>query len=97
MSIGDILLSTSLFSSKNDCMRLVNQKGVKLNGQLVTNMNEEIEIGDFINFLLLPEQGLTSGVSRLELVKEHGLCLLHVARGKSHALVKVKERIEVLA
>lgn len=81
MTTMEVLKASQLFTSNTDIFRFVKQKGVKINGELVEDVNEVIEKGDFINFIW--RQGA------IDLVKEHGLTLLIVAKGKTRALVKV--------
>lgn len=82
MIVMDVLTASGLFSSNSDIHRTVKQNGVKLNGVLVDDVNEQIEPGDFINFAWF--QGGT------DMMKVHGRTLLLVSKGKRNkALIKV--------
>lgn len=65
-------------------------KAVKINGQPVDDVNETIELGDFLNFIWLP--------NAVEMMRLHGRTLIVVAKGKKdRALVKIMgDNIEVL-
>lgn len=83
MNALQVLQSSDLFSSNSDIFRYVKQKSVKINGQVVDDVNEEIEIGDFLNFTFFP--------GAWDLMREHGRSLLVVAKGKKErALVRVE-------
>lgn len=89
MTAMEVLKASKLFTSNTDIIRFVKQKGVKINGELVEDVNEVIEKGDFLNFVWFPHA--------FEFVKQHGLNLLIVAKGKSRVLLKVNgEDIEIL-
>lgn len=77
-----VLQASDLFSSNSDILRCVKQKSVKINGQTVDDVNEDIEIGDFLNFAFFP--------GAWEMMQQHGRSLLVVAKGKKErALVRV--------
>lgn len=75
MNAQQVLEASGLFESNSDIRTIVKQKGCKINGQVVDNINEEIELGDFLNFVwLFP--------GAAQAVQEHGPCFLLVSRGK---------------
>lgn len=86
MIAKDILDASNLFTSTSDMLRALKNKAIKINGLQIEDLNEEIEHGDFLNFVWL--QGA------IQLVREHGLVFLAVSRGKdamSKAIVKKEE------
>lgn len=85
-----ILEASKLFESRTDIHRCVKNKSIKINGQQVENVNDEIEVGDFLNFAWFP--------SGIEMMREHGKVFLVVSKGKKErALLKVVEdNIEIL-
>jgi RNA-binding protein YlmH len=90
MNVMQVLEASRIFESRTDIHRQVKNKAVKINGQLVEDVNETIELGDFLNFVWFPHAA--------ELIQQHGRTLLVVARGKKErGLVKVVgDNIEVL-
>jgi RNA-binding protein YlmH len=90
MNVMQVLAASRLFESRTDIHRQVKNKAVRINGQPIDDVNEIIELGDFLNFTWFP--------NAIELMRLHGCTLLAVAKGKKdRALVKVvKDSIEVL-
>lgn len=90
MNVMQVLEASRLFESRTDIHRQVKNKAVKINGQPVEDVNEQIELGDFLNFFWFPHAA--------ELMQQHGRTLLVVSRGKKErGLVKVVgDSIEVL-
>jgi RNA-binding protein YlmH len=90
MNVMQVLEASKLFDSRTDIHRQVKNKAVKINGQPVDDVNETIELGDFLNFTWFP--------NAIEMMREHGRTLLVVSRGKKdRGLVKVVgDNIEVL-
>ena len=91
MTIGDVLFRSGFFPSKGQAIRAIQQRGVRVNGELVDSFNEPLEPGDFINFISFP--------NALDMMKEHGRTLLLLSHGKRRrSLVKVVvDKIQVLA
>jgi RNA-binding protein YlmH len=90
MNVMQVLEASKLFESRTDIHRQVKNKAVKINGQPVDDVNETIELGDFLNFTCFP--------NAIEMMRLHGRTLLAVAKGKKdRALVKiVDDTVEVL-
>jgi len=91
--IGEILMSSGLFTSKSDAIRTIKQKGVKVNNVQVEDFNEKLEIGDFLNFIWFN--------NALEMIKDKNNQnnFLVVAKGKSKVLLQVNndKTINILA
>lgn len=79
MLAQQVLFSSNLFSSNGDMIRNIKQKCVKINGILIESLNEEIELGDFQNFIWFP--------GAINLIKQHGLNFLVVQKGKQKTLL----------
>ena len=90
MNVMQVLEASRLFESRTDIHRQVKNKAVKINGQPVDDVNETIEVGDFLNFIWFPHAA--------ELMQQHGGTLLVISRGKKdRGLLKVVgDNIEVL-
>lgn len=90
ITIGAILLQSTLFTSKSDVVRMIRQRGVKVNGVLVEDFNEPLELGDFLNFIWLPK---ATEIIYQDKINNY----LMIAKGKSRTIVRVWEsKIEVL-
>lgn len=84
MNAMEVLEGSKLFSSRSDIHKHVKNKAVKINNQTVDDVNEEIEIGDFLNFAFFPHG--------LELMRQHGRVFIVVSKGKKdRALLKIKD------
>ena len=84
LTVFDILTAAQLFKSKTEMRKAIQNKAVKINTQQPDNLEEKIELGDFLNFVWM------SGAA--EMVKIHGTNLLAVSAGKSadsKAIVKL--------
>jgi len=79
MKAADLLSQTNLFSSRSDMQRAFKAGEIKINRVPIDSLDEEIEQGDFLNFIWLP--------CAKELLKEHGKNLLLVNRGKKKAVL----------
>lgn len=79
MIVQQVLFASNLFSSNGDMIRNIKQNCVKINGILIESLNEEIELGDFQNFIWF------SGA--INLIKQHGLNFLVVQKGKQKTLL----------
>lgn len=47
-NIIDVLVETHLASSKSEAKRLIDQKGIRVNGEIVTSMNYELSTNNSI-------------------------------------------------
>lgn len=83
--------ANKLFTSHSDIHKHIKNKAVKINNQPVEDVNEEIEIGDFLNFAFFPHA--------IELMREHGRVFLVIGKGKKdRALLKVvDDNIEIFS
>jgi RNA-binding protein YlmH len=82
MNTMQVLEASTLFTSRSDVHKHVKNKAVKLNGQPVEDVNEEIELGDFLNFTWFPHA--------VELMREHGRVFIIVGKGKKdRVLLKI--------
>ena len=80
MTAMEVLTASDLFSSGNDLRTVVKQRGARINGQVVDSIDEEIEIGDFLNFVWLFPGAAT-------MVQKHGPVFLMVSRGKKQKTI----------
>ena len=82
MNTMQVLEASTLFTSRSDIHKHVKNKAVKINGQPVTDVNEEIELGDFLNFTWFPHA--------VKLMREHGRVFIVVGKGtKNRVLLKI--------
>lgn len=82
MTTIEVLEASKLFDSRSDIHKCVKNKSVKINNQQVENVNDPIEIGDFLNFAWFPMGA--------ELIRKHGNVFLVVGKGKkTHSLLMV--------
>lgn len=77
MTIQDVLNASKLFESQTQIRNAMKNKAIKINGQVVDDLNEVIEHGDFLNFIWF--------CGGAKLVREHGAIFLAVSRGKDFA------------
>jgi tyrosyl-tRNA synthetase len=93
MKTIDAIEASGLFESKTEIRKAMNNKAIKINGQVVDNLEETIEHGDFLNFVWF--------CGGADWVKEHGPIFLAVSAGKkavSKVILKVeKEKLVVVA
>lgn len=70
----EVLEASKLFENRSDIHKNIKSKSVKINNVQVENVNDVIEIGDFLNFAWFH--------GALEIIKKHGNKFLVVAKGK---------------
>lgn len=82
MTTMEVLEASKIFDSRSDIHKNIKNKSVKINGVQVENVNDLIEVGDFINFIWFH--------GGAELVRKHGKVFLVVTKGKkNNALLRV--------
>lgn len=57
IQLTDLLLSSGIVSSKSEGRRMIEQRGISLNGKKETDVNKVITINDFINNELIIQKG----------------------------------------
>ena len=49
MKVKDVVIKSGILDSTSKIIRAIQQKGLKINNVVPDSINEEIEIGDFLN------------------------------------------------
>lgn len=82
MTTMQVLEASKLFENRSDIHKNIKNKSIKINNVQVEDVNETIEVGDFLNFVWFH--------GAVELMRNHGNTFLVVAKGKKQrSLIRV--------
>ena len=78
-----IIKESKLCTSNNDINRSISSSAIKINGAVVSDKDEIIDYGDFLNF--------TWRRHGAQLILRYGLRFLHVQKGKARVVLCIKD------